>query len=262
MSEGQREDQKVLGKFVWRDLVTNDIDQAIRFYTSLFGWTIKEADMGPGGTYKMIRTAGTEHGGFMALDPSTGAPPHWVSYCTVDDVAAAVATAEQRGGKTLVPPTDIPGVGTFSMIADPQGAVISPFKPVTWAGEGITQPWPAGTFCWQELHAQDPEGEGKFHAEVFGWKVSSMDAGMGPYYVFKRDNGVDGGGMLPKSGGQHVPSAWLPYIAVENTSESAAKITELGGKIWVEPTDIPSVGRFAVATDPQGAHFAILGPSS
>ena len=85
---------------------------------------------------------------------------------------------------------------------------------------------------------------------------------MGTYYLLKRDNGVDGGGMLQNPSGTSGPSAWLPYIAVENTDESAAKITELGGKVWVEPRDIPNVGRFAVATDPQGAHFAILGPSS
>jgi predicted enzyme related to lactoylglutathione lyase len=257
------EEQQVLGKFVWRDLVTTDIDQAIAFYTSLFGWTIKEADMGPMGTYKMIHTADTEHGGFMQLDASHGAPPHWVSYCTVPDVAAAVATAEKLGGKTHVPPTDIPGIGTFAMIADREGAVISPFKPLTWAGEGITAPWPAGTFCWQELLAIDPEGEGKFHAEVFGWKITPMDMGpMGTYYLFKRDNEKDGGGMLQKPAESPGPSSWFPYVAVENTHASAARIAELGGKIWVEPRDIPNVGRFAVASDPQGAQFAILGPSS
>ena len=257
------EEQQVLGKFVWRDLVTTDIDKAIEFYSSLFGWTIKEADMGPMGTYKMIHTADTEHGGFMQLDASHGAPPHWVSYCTVPDVAAAVATAEKLGGKTHVPPTDIPGVGTFAMIEDPEGAVISPFKPLTWAGEGITQPWPAGTFCWQELLAIDPEGEGKFHAEVFGWKIAPMDMGpMGTYYLFKRDNEKDGGGMLQKPAESPGPSSWFPYVAVENTNDSAARIAELGGKIWVQPRDIPNVGRFAVASDPQGAQFAILGPSS
>jgi hypothetical protein len=78
----------------------------------------------------------------------------------------------------------------------------------------------------------------------------------------KRDNEKDGGGMIQKPAGSHGPSAWLPYISVESANESAAKITELGGKVWVQPTDIPNVGRFAVASDPQGAHFAILGPSS
>jgi predicted enzyme related to lactoylglutathione lyase len=174
-----------------------------------------------------------------------------------------VATSEKLGGKTLAPPTDIPGVGTFAMIMDPNGAVISPFKPVAWAGEGITAPWPAGTFCWHELLALDPEGEGKFHSAVFGWEVTAMDMGpAGTYYLLKRDNGKDGGGMLQKPGESHGPSAWIPYISVESANESAAKITELGGKVWVQPRDIPNVGRFAVASDPQGAHFAILGPSS
>src|SRR6185295_2999972 len=101
MSEGQ----PVLGKFVWHDLMTSDVDQAISFYTDLFGWTINEADMGPGGKYRMIHAAGTDHGGFMPLEAGHGAPSHWVSYCTVADVDAALAAAERLGGKTHVPGT-------------------------------------------------------------------------------------------------------------------------------------------------------------
>jgi predicted enzyme related to lactoylglutathione lyase len=52
-------------------------------------------------------------------------PPNWGAYVTVDDVDATAVLAEKLGGKILVPPTDIPTVGRFSVIQDPQGAVLS-----------------------------------------------------------------------------------------------------------------------------------------
>ncbi|HZF12582.1 MAG TPA: VOC family protein [Thermoanaerobaculia bacterium] len=261
MSEGH----PVLGKFVWHDLLTTDLDKSIAFHLDLFGWTIEEWDMGPGGTYKMIHAAGENHGGFAALSPeqtAQGVPPHWMSHCTVADVDAAVARSEKLGGTTQVPATDIPTVGRYAVIADPQGATISLYKPAAWGGEGAAQPAP-GTFCWHELLAVDPEEEGKFHAEVFGWKIVPVDMGpMGTYRLFKRDDDKDAGGMLQKPAESGGPSAWLPYVAVENTDDRAQRVPQLGGKVWVQPMDIPNVGRFAVIADPTGAMLGILGPST
>jgi uncharacterized protein len=250
-----------VGRFVWHDLVTPDIAKAQKYYSDLLGWTYKDFDMGEGGTYSMIHAGDTEWGGFMKLDPAMGAPPHWISYATVADVDAATAAAERLGGKVRVPGTDIPTVGRFAVIQSPTGASISPYKSSSQGDMPTPAPAP-GTFIWHELLANDPEREGKFHCEIFGWRVEKAPVGDGNYYLFKRlDTGKDAGGMMPRPQGDGGPSSWLPYVHVEDVDATAARTTELGGKVWVQPRDIQGVGRFTVTSDPDGAFIAFLRPS-
>ncbi|HYU35678.1 MAG TPA: VOC family protein [Thermoanaerobaculia bacterium] len=254
--------QLSVGRFVWHDLVTPDIEKAQKYYADLVGWTYKEFDMGPGGKYTMIHAGGTDWGGFMPLHPERGVPPHWISYVTVPDVDAAAAKAQELGGKVLVPGTDIPTVGRFAVIEGPTGGTISPFKPET-PGE-MPAPAPApGTFVWHELLAKDPQQDGKFFSEIFGWRIEETPMGQkATYYLFKRlDTGKDAGGLMQKPQGDPGPSSWLTYIQVESADATAARTTELGGKVHVPPTDIPNVGRFTVTSDPQGAYIAFLQPA-
>ncbi len=248
------------GRFVWHDLMTGDVEKAKQYYADLLGWTYIDADMGSMGLYSMIHAGGTEWGGFMPLDPAHGIPPHWISYV---DVAAATAQAEALGGTTGVPATPIPTVGTFAVITSPSGAWVSPYTPESPQGDPKTGPAP-GIFCWHELLSQDPAGDARFFCEIFGWRTEEMPMGeMGTYTLFKRlDTGTDAGGMLAKPPGDPGPSSWLPYVLVETADATAARVGELGGKVWVPPTDIPGVGRFTVTSDPQGAFLAYLQPSS
>ena len=83
----------------------------------------------PGMTYTVVKAGGKEIGGIMAIPKETqGIPPMWHAYVTVDDVDKTARTAEQLGGRILMPPTDIPDVGRFSVIQDPQGAMINIIK--------------------------------------------------------------------------------------------------------------------------------------
>jgi predicted enzyme related to lactoylglutathione lyase len=256
------EDQKVLGKFIWHDLMTSDVDKAVAFYTDLFGWTVHEVDMAREiGKYKMIRAAGKEQGGFVPLPPEDShLPSRWICYGTVEDVDAAAAKAVELGGQAPETGMDVPGVGRFAVIVDPQGAAVSPYRPERWPEEGNPGSGQPGTFVWHELLASDPEEEGRFFSEIFGWTTEEMDMGpMGTYYLFKRPDKPEiyAGGMLRHPSG---PSSWLLYIGVEDADATAARIEPLGGKLWVKPKDIPGVGRMAVAGDPMEALFAILQP--
>lgn len=119
------------GAFGWCELMTTDVEAAKRFYAELFGWTIRSHTHdyveGMGKVeYNVIEAGGTEVGGMMAWPPQDrGNPPYWGVYVTVDDVDAAADKARELGGAIVVPLTDIPGVGRFCVIRDPQGAVIS-----------------------------------------------------------------------------------------------------------------------------------------
>jgi hypothetical protein len=116
---------KTHGAFSWNELMTTDPDAALRYYTALFGWTTDAMAM-PNGTYHVVKANGTAIGGVMAMPKEAGAmPPCWGSYVTVDDVDATARRATELGGRVLHGPEDIPGVGRFAVVADPQGAVVN-----------------------------------------------------------------------------------------------------------------------------------------
>ena len=113
------------GAFGWYELMTTDPQAAKDFYTKLFGWGVKDMDMGDM-TYTVLSVGDKDVGGLMAMPPEAGGmPPAWGCYVTVSDVDETARAAEALGGKVLVPPRDIPEVGRFCVLQDPQGAVIS-----------------------------------------------------------------------------------------------------------------------------------------
>src|SRR5205807_5041967 len=111
----------------WNELLTNDTDKAIDFYTKLFGWKTK-TDSGATPYTEIIN--GEEHiGGIMQIQPHMGPmPPNWGIYIAVDDCDGTAQRATASGGRQYVPPTDIPKVGRFAVLSDPQGAVFSIIK--------------------------------------------------------------------------------------------------------------------------------------
>ena len=116
---------KTPGAFSWNELMTTDPAAAAEFYGQLFGWSFDTMDVGTG-PYRVIKAAGTAMGGMMAMPPDAqGMPPVWGSYVTVSDADATGERCKALGGKVLVGPMDIPTVGRFVVLQDPQGAVIT-----------------------------------------------------------------------------------------------------------------------------------------
>jgi len=113
------------GAFSWSELMTTDVEGAIKFYSNLFGWKTEDTPMGDM-KYTIVKVGEEGLGGVMSIPPQAqGTPPNWGVYVTVDDVDATAKKAEKLGGKIIVPATDIPNVGRFCVLQDPQGAVIS-----------------------------------------------------------------------------------------------------------------------------------------
>lgn len=118
---------------VWNELATRDADKASTFYTKLFGWTTR-VDQTSGHPYTTFLNNGNRGAGMIQMNEQWGdMPSHWMPYFAVEDCAAAAAKAESLGASLGVPPTEIPNVGIFSVIRDPQGAaftVMSFFMPL------------------------------------------------------------------------------------------------------------------------------------
>ncbi len=114
------------GAFSWTELLTTDVAAARGFYGPLLGWKFRDMDSSAPMHYTVVSSGDKDIGGIMAVPPEAkGMPPTWGTYVTVQDVDAAAAKVAGLGGKVLMPARDIPGVGRFAVIEDPQGARIS-----------------------------------------------------------------------------------------------------------------------------------------
>jgi predicted enzyme related to lactoylglutathione lyase len=200
-------------------------------------------------------------GGIMAIPEEAkaqGARPGWMAYIGVPDTDAAAARIEAAGGTIYKPPTDIPDVGRFAAVADPQGATFLLMTPKS----DNPPPPPAtttGRVGWNELMAGEMESAFAFYADQFGWtKVDDHDMGpMGVYRLFGTGGETAVGGMMTKP--DMVPRpGWTFYFNVEGIDAAAERITAHGGQIANGPMEVPGGSWVVQAKDPQGAVFALL----
>jgi len=105
------------------ELVTTDVKQAKSFYGSLLDWKLEDVPMDGDMTYTLIKV-GEGTGGGMMKHPMPGQPSAWVPYVSVDDVAAATRKAKTLDARIIRDVSEVPGMGSFSIIQDPTGAVI------------------------------------------------------------------------------------------------------------------------------------------
>ncbi|KFE71405.1 VOC family protein [Hyalangium minutum] len=251
------------GRFDWFDLMTPDVAAARSFYTAVIGWKTTKWEQAD---YEMWTVGNETIGGMMALpaeETKRGTPPHWLAHIETDDVDATVKKAQELGGKVLRPGTDIPTVGRFAILADPQGAIFGVFRPQEPMNDAPRKP---GYFTWHELNTTDYQGAWKFYSELFGWKhTRSMDMGpeMGAYWMFGYDAQTSLGGMSNVAVQMKVPAHWLYYVSVEDLDAALARVKQLGGQILNGPMEVPGGDRIAQCMDPQGGMFALhMSPQS
>src|SRR6201988_1962592 len=115
--------------FVHVELNTTDVAKAKAFYGKLFDWTLEDVQMGPAGTYTMIKVGEGTGGGIMK-HPVPGAPSAWLAYVLVDDVAAATKKAKSLGATVMKDVTPVMEMGSFSVLTDPTGAAFALWQPV------------------------------------------------------------------------------------------------------------------------------------
>ena len=113
-----------VGDWYWAELVTTDETKALAYYESVFGFTSEGMDMGPMGTYYLLKKDGTPRAGLMrAPEPNDGS--NWLPYVRVADCDVSTTKAQSLDARIAVPPRDIPGIGRFSVLIDPLGAAIA-----------------------------------------------------------------------------------------------------------------------------------------
>lgn len=247
--------------FVWHELMTTDVEAAKTFYAQVIGWNLQAF---PGGMdYTVVSAGDTGIGGIMAIPADAcerGAPACWQGYIAVDDVDTCCERIRASGGAIVRAADDIPNVGRFAVVADPQGAVFIVFKPAAVGGMPSATPGTPGLVGWNELHAGDGLKAFDWYAQMFGWTVSQdMDMGaMGTYRLFAA--GAEPiGGMMTKMPEMPVPF-WAYYFNVASLNDAIDRTVKSGGKVLHGPQEVPGPMFIANCQDPQGAWFSMVAP--
>lgn len=246
------------GHFVWYELMTTDMAAARNFYAAVMGWSARDASS-PGMPYTLLNLGETGIGGLMPLPPEarrSGALPRWLGYVAVDDVDAAIARLTKLGGTVHLPPVDVPGVGRFAIVADPQAATLALINPPD-DGRAAKDPAKPEGVGWHELLAGDSATVFDFYASLFGWHRGKIETKSSGNYQPFLIGAESLGGIFTKP--NFVPAPfWLYYFNVRDMGAAIEKVTALGGKTLEGPVDMASGSRIARCEDPQGAIFALM----
>lgn len=244
------------GKFVWFDLVTDDLAATRNFYGAVFGWQFRPIASLPA-SYTVIEHAGRNIGGMFVRVPPPGATrsARWLVLISVNDPAQVARYVEQQGGKVIVPPATIAGRGTHVLFRDPQGAVFGVLK--SESGDSADTPVADGDFFWLDLLARDPAQAAAFYRGLAGYEVSVREVGPGVTRAVLAAGGYARAGIAPLPAAVKQPG-WLPYVLVDDVAATLAKARAAGGQVLVEPRTELLDGNLAVIADPRGGVVGIV----
>jgi uncharacterized protein len=249
----------MINKFVWHDLMTTDVDAAAKFYSAVIGWQAEDSGM-PDQAYTLFFAGKNMAGGLMAIpEDQKDMPPFWTGYIGVDDCDAWTKKVTDKGGKVWKEPQDIPGVGRFSVMADPHGAVFVLMQPSSdEAGPELPMDTP-GHVAWNELMSGNVEEAKDWYASLFGWtKDEAHDMGGFTYHTLKTGGSTSSVGMMTKMPDMPMPY-WTYYFWVGPIDAAAQRVKDNGGEVMMGPHEVPGSAWIANCRDPQGAYFNLIG---
>jgi predicted enzyme related to lactoylglutathione lyase len=250
---------KSRGNFAWYELMTTNPAAAATFYGTVVGWGT--TDIGsPEMPYSTFNIDGVGVAGLMDLPKGAGPIPAWVGYIHVDNTDAYVEKVVAAGGKIIRPATDVPGMLRFAVVTDPQGAAFILFTsdPSMKPPSNRPQPGDLGTIAWNELMATDLDAAIEFYTQTFGWtKGQTHEMGPGCIYQIIESDGRAIGGMATRPEDAHSPY-WNYYIQVDSAQAAVSRLESAGGKLTFGPYQVPGGSWVVLATDPQGANFALV----
>jgi hypothetical protein len=248
------------GSFSYVELASPDPDGARAFYMGLFGWGVRDEDMGEHGIYTQFLKDGDVVGALYKLpqeQKDAGVPPNWALYLTVENADQAVAKVKELGGKVIMGPMDVFEHGRMCVVADPVGAVCCLWQAKDHIGSARKDEH--GSLCWAEHMTSDVPASKAFYTGLFGWVTTDMDMGeMGTYHMMGHTPATMSCGMMEITDQMGpVPPHWMAYFQVDEMAGITGKAAELGGAVVVPPTGLPGGSFFAVMQDPQGAFFGL-----
>jgi uncharacterized protein len=252
--------------FTWYELCTNDMNKAVNFYKKVVGWDVRDAGM-TGFKYMLFGKSGKDVGGMMTWAGS-GAPempPQWMGHIHTSKLDEELKAVTADGGAILKPAQDIPGVGRFAVVTDPQKVMYMLFEPGRQDAPSRLDQRAAGNVGWHELLTDDGATAFDYYAKHYGWqKDYAHDMGpMGIYQTFRTDRPLYTGGMMNRKGPgipEGIPAHWKYYFNVDDIEAAQKRVVGAGGKVTMPPMDVPGGSRVMQAIDDQGGPFALTQP--
>ncbi|WP_251149748.1 VOC family protein [Cellulosimicrobium sp. Marseille-Q4280] len=250
----------------WVDTEQPDVDAALAFYGTVFGWSFEDRlPPGTDGRYVVASLGGQP----VAAIASGEGPAQWVTYVAVDDVDAAARGVEDLEGEVLAGPTTVGSAGRMAVVRDRQGATCRFWEPDERLGaQRVNEP---GTWNFSILRTPDPERALHFYGPLLGWEVSpDLGAGMvrvpgyGDHLARTSDPGIherqaklppgfaDVAAGIERADG---PARFVVTFAVADRDASVTTAERAGAAVL--STVETDWSRDAVVRDPQGAELTL-----
>jgi predicted enzyme related to lactoylglutathione lyase len=259
-----------VGKMIWADLLTPDLQAAEQFYGGLFGWTFRDVQAANGMDFTIAYNGGLPVAGMLRRDlpKDHSRQPAWLPFMAVRNVVEARQVALAQNGTLLAPPHSYPRRGEQAVLADPQGAVFAVLA--SSAGDPPDVLAAIGTWIWSSLITTDAERAAAFYQKLFGYQVYDLagdasqattsrggDANIQHLVLASDDFARASANSIPADRPNTHPH-WLSFIRVADATDAALRATSLGGQVLVAPHVDRHGGRIAVLSDPAGARFGVM----
>jgi predicted enzyme related to lactoylglutathione lyase len=245
---------RIPGKFVWADLVTDDVVAAQKFYSGLFGWTFRDL----GGYVVAANDEQPLCGLFQRPRPAdSNAKPRWIGYLSVSSVGGAVKAVTKAGGEVVAEPQKFPKRGEQAVFKDAEGVLFGVIKSSSGDPEDyLADP---GDWIWIQLLSHDGRKAAEFYRAVGGYEiVDNVETNRLSDYVLTSNGYARATVRTIQPDDRSVEPLWLPFVRVQNVGESVAKAKQLGGTVVIEPTPELFEGHVALITDPTGAAMGLM----
>jgi predicted enzyme related to lactoylglutathione lyase len=260
---GAADGERLPGKIIWHELLTDTPQETQQFYSGLFGWQF-ESLPDQSVNYQLIRHQGKLIGGMIDQNqlPTKADISQWVTLVAVTDIDAAAQAVRDNNGTVFTPPTSLGERGMIAVVADPQGALFALLE----AGDGE----PAdddevpgvGEFLWNELWAEEIDSAAAFYRTLAPYQIEEKNlGGTGEpvaYKLLSTHNHKRAG--IRKNPVEGLPPIWVNYLRVADDTQLdaiLARVEALGGEILVPAIQRPGGGTVAIIAGPSGAGVAL-----
>lgn len=246
---------RLSGKFIWAELVTDNVALTRSFYGALFGWTFRNH-----GDYVLVSNKGIPLAGMIQRQRPAKRPnatPRWFGYLSVADVERAQQAVTKAGGRVVAAPQEVPARGRQAVFADPEGALFGVIR--SHAGDPADTAAAPGDWIWLQLLSRDAHRAATFYRSVGGYQITRNNAANRSSDCILSSEGIARATVrtLP-SDKPKVQPTWLPFVRVLHLDKAVAQAKQLGGKLLVSPRADLLDGKVAVIADPTGAAVGLL----
>ncbi|MEH6587134.1 MAG: VOC family protein [Halioglobus sp.] len=261
--EGSVDGDRLPGKIIWHELITDTPEKTQRFYTQLLGWEFEPlADNGV--NYFLIRHKGEAIGGMIDQNklPTKADISQWVALISVTDIAEAAEQVANAGGTVFTPPTSLGDRGEIAVVADSQGALFALLQTRDGDPADENELPSAGGFFWHELWTGEVDSAVAFYSKLAPYRMEQKKLGTAEepinYVVMNAQQHKRGG--IRENPFKGLPPIWVNYLRIEDDAALEAilaKVESLGGEILVPAVPRPGGGTVAVIAGPSGAGVAL-----